>query len=609
VRPKRFLTFVLLCAVPCVLISAFVSFYNVSNSRAWLREDLRRELDSGKYNVERIVLQRQRELATIAENSSLRQYLDKQRISDDHSARLWDKSLIDSVAPLLINRSSYSSLTCFDLEQHSVFSVLRSDTDPLHLVVNSQPELQQSDKVQRGGKQDGCTVVSSPTGKMLRCFTWITAEKEQVGTLIGDINLDSLVADAAWPIDGPNQNNATPYSDTVVAVDDSGEIVYHTNNAFIYQAVANALPEFQPIAQAMASGATGEGLYRSLQGDDWLAAYAPVVPPHLSLAITKNYSLATRPIRRMGWFSIVVALVLGFGTATILSFLYERRRRTIERVTRGVTAIAEGDLDTQIEALSRGDMRELARGVNAVTNRLREQVARETETRQIEAFVRLSAMLTHDLKNTINGLSIYVGNLEKQFDSPTFRVESMEALTDATQRLQSLVDRLSNPVVILSGEYKRPSLIDLVPLVRDVVTRTIGSGGTKHEIEMLLPDTLIALVDGERIETVVENLLLNSLEAMSEKPGKVTIAGARQESGEIVLTVTDTGVGMSQNFIEQKLFHPFATTKKKGMGLGVYTCREVIKANGGSIEVSSEPGLGTTFRVVLPSPPSDKAEA
>jgi signal transduction histidine kinase len=126
---------------------------------------------------------------------------------------------------------------------------------------------------------------------------------------------------------------------------------------------------------------------------------------------------------------------------------------------------------------------------------------------------------------------------------------------------------------------------------------------------MRLPEKLVALVDGERIQTVVENLILNALEAMIETPGKIIIAGEKQVSGEIVLTITDTGVGMSQSYIEQKLFHPFATTKKKGMGLGLYTCREVIKANGGSIEVSSKLGVGTTFRVVLPSPPSDNAEA
>ncbi len=71
-------------------------------------------------------------------------------------------------------------------------------------------------------------------------------------------------------------------------------------------------------------------------------------------------------------------------------------------------------------------------------------------------------------------------------------------------------------------------------------------------------------------------------------------------------SVSDTGEGMSHAFIEERLFHPFATTKRRGVGLGLYTCREVWSANGGSIEVESKEGAGTTFRVVLPSAAIDK---
>ena len=138
--------------------------------------------------------------------------------------------------------------------------------------------------------------------------------------------------------------------------------------------------------------------------------------------------------------------------ALLLSAMYQRRARSLARVTKDVNAIAEGDLDMRIDPRSRDDMRDLAHSVNLVTGRLREQLAREAEVRQIESFVRVAAMLTHDLKNAINGLSMYVANLEEKFDSPAFRAESIEALTDATQKLQSLVDRLSKTVTTLSGE-------------------------------------------------------------------------------------------------------------------------------------------------------------
>jgi signal transduction histidine kinase len=73
-----------------------------------------------------------------------------------------------------------------------------------------------------------------------------------------------------------------------------------------------------------------------------------------------------------------------------------------------------------------------------------------------------------------------------------------------------------------------------------------------------------------------------------------------------MFSISDTGRGMSKSFIETRLYRPFATTKKTGIGLGLYTCREVIQASAGSIEVNSVEGAGTTFRVVLPSIPHDR---
>jgi len=104
------------------------------------------------------------------------------------------------------------------------------------------------------------------------------------------------------------------------------------------------------------------------------------------------------------------------------------------------------------------------------------------------------------------------------------------------------------------------------------------------------------------VEKVIENLVLNALEAMAGKNGTLTIKAGETDDGKVFISVSDTGIGMSREFMRQRLYHPFATTKKKGVGLGLYTCREVVRAHGGSIDVESEEGAGTTFRVVLPSP-------
>jgi signal transduction histidine kinase len=241
-----------------------------------------------------------------------------------------------------------------------------------------------------------------------------------------------------------------------------------------------------------------------------------------------------------------------------------------------------------------------------MTAQLREQIAREAEARQFQSFVRLSAMLTHDLKNAIEALSLIVSNMERHFDNEAFRADAMKSLNLATQNLRSLVDRLTHPVTTLSGEYKRPQPVDLVPMLNRVIKLTAAPALSEEQIKTSLPETLPALVDAERIEKVIENLILNAVEAMAGTEGKLEITAGLAEQRKVFFSVSDNGPGMSSTFIERQLFRPFATTKKRGVGLGLYTCREVVRTNGGTIEVDSREGAGTTFRVVLPSPNTEK---
>jgi putative PEP-CTERM system histidine kinase len=275
-------------------------------------------------------------------------------------------------------------------------------------------------------------------------------------------------------------------------------------------------------------------------------------------------------------------------------------------VTEDVSAIAKGELDRRIILQSSDDYRSLADNINVVTDQLRAQIAREEETRQFESFMRISAMLTHDLKNAIEGLSLTVGNMERHFDNPQFRADAMRGLTSATDKLKALVARLSRPMTSLSGEHKLPTNIDLIPIIQRVVSMTAEPLRSKHSIVTRLPASLHALADPVRVEEVLENLVLNALEAMTEQGGTLTIEAAQTANGAAMFSVSDTGRGMSRIFVDTRLFRPFSTTKKTGIGLGLYTCREVLKASGGTIEVDSVEGAGTTFRVVLPSIPHDR---
>src|SRR5437867_4894078 len=185
----------------------------------------------------------------------------------------------------------------------------------------------------------------------------------------------------------------------------------------------------------------------------------------MSKAAMTAHDAAIGELRRGLLFNLIVAAVIAGAFSFITARAWQRRARSLERVTEGARAVAAGKLDLNL-VTSSDDVRLFAESFNIVSGRLREELEREAESRQFASFVRVAAMLAHDLKNAIQGLSLLVRNMEKFHDREDFRVEAMQALKDETAKLQKLVDRLSDPVDSLSGEHKRPQPTDLVLLIR-----------------------------------------------------------------------------------------------------------------------------------------------
>ncbi len=633
IRPRLFLTFLLFCVVPLLVIS-LVNFRNGSKAT---EELLRRDLEDGLADVthdcEALLREREDELRLLARAQPMRDYvrtaINRQivlsgpaqpqssaslsRVGAAETSELPDE-VKRAVEAALSNPRFYAGIAAVNPSGRVMFSAEpRADkpgsSPPVFRTKDLLPSLAQPDgRVWTVSEQSVlCSVVPHASfGETLRCTVPILAEDNNSKTLrvalVADLRLDSLFSEAARGAElSLAADGAGRPSRQVIVLDASAKIVYHTRNDLRHQPISGSMPYFAPAALAMISGQSGSSFYRSSDGDEWLAVYAPVKPLNLSLAVARNYSLAAHGPRVAGWTGIALSLLIGLVAAVLLTAFYQRKTRSIERVSESVAAIAGGKLDQRLQVRSSDDMRLLADSVNLITERMREQLAREAETRQFQSFVKLSAMLTHDLKNAIEGLSLMVGNMERHFDNPEFRADAMKALTDATDKLRALVTRLSNPVNTLSGEFKMPRPTDLVPLLKRVLAQIGAPLSETHQIDDRLPERLVALADGERIQKVMENLVLNALEAMAGKKGKLTVDAGPADRGKVFFSVTDTGVGMSAEFIKKRLFRPFATRKPKGVGLGLYTCREVVRANGGTIEVESAEGSGTTFRVVLAS--------
>lgn len=389
----------------------------------------------------------------------------------------------------------------------------------------------------------------------------------------------------------------------IIALDRAGRIVYHTNPALKFQTVAGAMPYFNAVAAEMTAARRGTTFFDGADGARWLAAYEPVQGLDLSVAVAANETAATAGLRRAGRAYVALAIMIALAAVGLVLVRERRASRRIERVARAAQAVAAGNLDERLDVSVHDRTRVIAESFNLMTDRLREHLTRESENRQFQAFMRLSATLTHDLKNSITGLSMLVSNMERQFHREEFRADAVTSLREATDKLRGIVARLNKPVETLSGEYRNAlKPVDLVPVIRGVVEGA-GVRSQFHEIEARLPGSLEAVVDAERVERVVENLVINALEAMGKNAGRLTVEAGREGADHIFIAVSDTGPGMSEEFVRVKLFQPFSTTKTQGLGLGLYTCREVVEAHGGRIEVESKRSSGTRFRVVLPSRP------
>ncbi|HEX9919505.1 MAG TPA: ATP-binding protein [Pyrinomonadaceae bacterium] len=474
-----------------------------------------------------------------------------------------------------------------------------------HIWTTSEPKALRSN-VTRGANGTPCIIYTVPV---------FPAEDERGPrlALVAELKLDALLREAgrdsnAAPSAGGAAARAGNNAQTarlLFVLDKTGKIIHHTNHALKYQPAAVAMPYFDALAGAMRAGNGGTDFYTvPADGTRWLASYKPVAGSDLSVAAAGNYTRAVAGLKRDGLTSLVVALFVAGAAMLCVFAIVTRAARRITRVTEAAAAIGAGDLNQRIEVHVNDETHALAEGFNRMSDRLRELIAREAETRQFQSFLRLSAMLTHDLKNAITGLSMLVTNMERQFHRAEFREDAVSSLRQATEKLGALVARLSEPVRSLSGEYRRaPQPADLVPVIRRVLAATAEPRGEFYDIQTELPDTLVAPIDAERIERVVENLIVNAFEAMGGRGGRLTVAAGEESDRLVYFSVEDTGPGMTEDFMRTRLFHAFATTKKRGIGLGLYTCREIVESHGGRLEVKSKLGSGTRFRVVLPSIP------
>ena len=219
---------------------------------------------------------------------------------------------------------------------------------------------------------------------------------------------------------------------------------------------------------------------------------------------------------------------------------------------------------------------------------------------RFEEFNRRFAFIMHDIKNLVSQLSLVVRNAERHADNPEFRADMVATLQSSVGKMNDLLQRLA------PHSLARVQPAEAQPL-RSILSAAIAAKRGEREVELQGDAGLWAKVDAGALEQAVGHLVQNALEASPRmEPVTVKVTG---DGTAVSIAITDKGCGMDGDFVRNRLFQPFVSTKDGGFGIGAFEARSLVVAMGGRLSVDSRPGKGSTFTIQLPAAPESARPA
>jgi two-component system NtrC family sensor kinase len=305
---------------------------------------------------------------------------------------------------------------------------------------------------------------------------------------------------------------------------------------------------------------------------------------------------------------IVIYSLLAFAVGAGAAVISQRLLAPIATLTEGVKAVAAGDLSRKVEVRSEDEIGLLAREFNAMATSLDRQQAELRRAERLAAVGRISAQITHEIRNPLNSIGLNAELLSEEIASqPSPSREALQLVTAIGRE----VDRLNG----VTEEYLRFARLPRATLARHDVNEILSG-----LLDFLAPELAAARVEVRRelaaglppvradegpLRAVFLNLVRNSREAMPSG-GTLTVRSAPAEGGAVEVQVRDTGGGIPPDGLA-RIFDPFYSTKERGTGLGLAFAQQVVKEHGGSIRCDSAVGTGTSFTIRLPAAPEERA--
>ncbi len=303
-------------------------------------------------------------------------------------------------------------------------------------------------------------------------------------------------------------------------------------------------------------------------------------------------------------FLTVIALMVGL----VVSIMATRTLRPLRRLAETAKEIARGDYKQRVDESSPDEIGALGREFNQMAAALDEREQRLIRSERLAAVGKIAAQITHEVRNPLSSIGLNAEMLEEEvanLQGPPARIqESIQlarAIVKEVDRLTDITEDYLRFARLPRPKLEREDLRQIVASLLSFLRGELESRGIA--VEQVAPADLPAVAaDEHQLRQALLNLLRNAGEAMAGG-GHLTLTMAALGEQLIELRITDSGQGIAPEHLA-KIFDPFFSTKEHGTGLGLALTQQIVVEHGGTIEVKSELGHGTTFTVRLPVAPA-----
>ncbi|GAB4390099.1 MAG: ATP-binding protein [Thermodesulfovibrionales bacterium] len=300
--------------------------------------------------------------------------------------------------------------------------------------------------------------------------------------------------------------------------------------------------------------------------------------------------------RHVSLLSLTFLVTAGFIVGAIFYRMFIRPLGILEK---HMKKIADGEFSLiPIESKDR----ELVSLNSAFNRMLMELEARQMHLVQSEKLASVGTLLfgvAHEINNPLSNISTSCQILKEEINDPDieYKSELIRQIEEETDRARDIVRSLLD-----YSRSKEKEAVNLRQAVTGAIRFIKAEVPAKIEISVSIPEDIVLFADKQKVQQVILNLIKNSITAIPEEEGNISISARRNlREGTVEIRFSDTGVGMEPEVLS-KIFDPFFTTKgtRSGYGLGLFIVHNIVEEHGGSINVESEPGRGTTFLIKMP---------